>query len=403
MVINGFSNIYVVKCKGGKNMLRESLYKNRYKVIHILMSVLFVVIWISILLTLNQMQGSAAEISAYRERLTYLLNFLMVDSFILITSMLFWITSIKKKYQKNILIKDEKDRVIDAQQLELEKQKSLLYNMTTLYNQSIEYERLKSEFFSNISHELKTPLSVILGAIQLIDKGYFHELNRRKSDKHNKTIKQNCYRLIRLLNNILDMNKLDSGFIKICPVNCNIVYLIEEITQSVAPFAEQKGVSLEFDTEYEEIITGVDVDKIERIILNLLSNSIKFTPSGGKVSVTLKTISKKIFISVKDTGLGIPSDMQKSIFERFKQIGSTLTKDFEGTGIGLSLVKSFVELHNGTITVISEVNKGSEFIIELPITLASTDSENQVIEPKIQNKIIQAINIEFSDIYSIAS
>jgi two-component system, cell cycle sensor histidine kinase PleC len=396
-------SFYIVKCEGGKNMLRESLYKNRYKVIHILMSVFFVVIWISILLTLNQMQGSAAETSTYRVRLTYLLNFLMVDSFILITSMLFWITNIKKKYQKNILIKDEKDRVIDAQQLELEKQKSLLYNMTALYNQSIEYDRLKSEFFSNISHELKTPLTVILGAIQLIEKGYFHELNRRKSDKHNRTIKQNCYRLIRLLNNILDMNKLDSGFIKICPVNCNIVYLIEEITQSVAPFAEQKGVLLEFDTESEEIITGVDVDKIERIILNLLSNSIKFTPSGGKVSVTLKTISKKIFISVKDTGLGIPSDMQKSIFERFKQIGSTLTKDFEGTGIGLSLVKSFVELHNGTITVISEVNKGSEFIIELPITLASTDSENQVVEPKIHNKIIEAINIEFSDIYSIAS
>jgi two-component system, cell cycle sensor histidine kinase PleC len=384
-------------------MLRESLYKNRYKVIHILMSVFFVVIWISILLTLNQMQGSAAETSTYRVRLTYLLNFLMVDSFILITSMLFWITNIKKKYQKNILIKDEKDRVIDAQQLELEKQKSLLYNMTALYNQSIEYDRLKSEFFSNISHELKTPLTVILGAIQLIEKGYFHELNRRKSDKHNRTIKQNCYRLIRLLNNILDMNKLDSGFIKICPVNCNIVYLIEEITQSVAPFAEQKGVLLEFDTESEEIITGVDVDKIERIILNLLSNALKFTASGGKVSVSLNTISNKVFISVKDTGLGIPSDMQKSIFERFKQIGSTLTKDFEGTGIGLSLVKSFVELHNGTITVISEVNKGSEFIIELPITLASTDSENQVIEPKIQNKIIQAINIEFSDIYSIAS
>jgi two-component system, cell cycle sensor histidine kinase PleC len=167
--------------------------------------------------------------------------------------------------------------------------------------------------------------------------------------------------------------------------------------------SEQKGVLLEFDTESEEIITGVDVDKIERIILNLLSNALKFTASGGKVSVSLNTISNKVFISVKDTGLGIPTDMQKSIFERFKQIGSTLTKEFEGSGIGLSLVKSFVELHNGTINVMSEVNKGSEFIIELPITLASTDSENQVVEPKIHNKIIEAINIEFSDIYSIAS
>lgn len=384
-------------------MLRESLYKNRYKVINILMSVFFVIIWLSLLLTLNQMQGSATETSIYKERFTYLLYFLMVDSFILITSMLFWLTNIKKKHRKNILIKAEKDRVINAQQLELEKQKSLLYNMTVLYNQSIEYDRLKTEFFSNISHELKTPLSVILGAIQLIDKSYLHEPDCRKSDKHNRTIKQNCYRLIRLLNNILDINKLDSGFIKISPVNCNIVYLIEEITQSVVPFAEQKEVFLEFDTENEEIITGVDVDKIERIILNLLSNAIKFTAFGGKVTVCIKTISNKVLISVKDSGLGIPPDMQKSIFERFKQIGSTLTKDFEGSGIGLSLVKSFVELHNGTITVMSEVNKGSEFIIELPITLASTGSENQVVDPKIHNKIIEAINIEFSDIYSIAS
>lgn len=390
--------------KGGLKMFTTSHYKNRYRAIFISLSVLFVIAWIGLLLTFNLLpRASASEILVLKNKINLLLYFLMFDFLILTSSIISWHIKVKKINTENTPIISESEEVVSSLQIEFENQRQLLSTMTLQYNKAIEYDRIKTEFFSNISHELKTPLSVILGAIQLIDKSCSPESERRKSGKHHKTIRQNCYRLIRLINNILDITKMDSGFIKINPVNCNIVYLIEEITQSVAPFAEQKGIRLEFDTENEEILTAVDVDKIERIILNLLSNAIKFTASGGSVNVCISSMNAQVFISVKDSGLGIPEDMQKSIFERFKQVGSNLTRDFEGTGIGLSLVKSFVELHNGTIDVISEVNKGSEFIISLPIKLTSSNTDDLIETQKIQGKIIEAINIEFADIYSVAS
>jgi len=287
-------------------------------------------------------------------------------------------------------------------QRELEEKNELIRNLTSLYEKNIKSSSQKSEFFYNMSHELKTPLSVILGAIQLISQKYPLDGNdRRKSTRHLITIKQNCYRLLRLINNILDISRIDSGYIKTNMVNCNIVYLVEDITSSVIPYVEQKGLTLEFDTLEEEIITAVDVDKIERIILNLLSNAVKFTNPGGKITVKVAKKFNKVIIKVKDTGIGIPKNMQAAIFERYRQVKNGLTAEIEGSGIGLSIVKSFVALHNGVIKVRSKENKGSEFIISLPIQLCE---ENQWHDPNGQNsqsRIIEAINIEFSDIYSM--
>lgn len=296
----------------------------------------------------------------------------------------------------------EKETIIIEQQKAIEKQHFIESNLSTLYNEALEYNKIKTEFFSNISHELKTPLSVILGAVQLMGQKTMID-DRRKPNKHLKTIRQNCYRLVRLTNNLLDITRIDSGYIKMNLVNYNIVYLIEEITQSVAPYAEQKGLSLIFDTEEEEIIASVDIDKIERIILNLLSNAIKFTAPNGKVLVNIQKGDNTFCISVKDEGLGIPADMQNIIFERFRQCDNTLTRFPEGSGIGLSLVKSFVELHNGKIKLISEENKGSEFIIEFPIKLCEEPSATEKLEHNYRNRIIETIKIEFSDIYSTAS
>ncbi len=293
---------------------------------------------------------------------------------------------------------------ISSMQNELEKQNKLVANLTNMYNNIVEYDNFKTEFFSNISHELKTPLTVILGAIQLMNQKHSGiPQDRRNSGKHLHTIKQNCYRLLRLVNNVLDISRLDSGYIKLNKVNVNIVYLIEEITQSVIPYAEQKGLSLEFDTEYEEIITGVDIDKVERIVLNLLSNAIKFTPSGGKIWVNISYRNKKVFFSVKDTGLGIPENKFNIIFERFRHANTSLTREYEGSGIGLSLVKSFVELHNGTINVSSEENQGSEFVIELPVNVCESSRDNDCTSQNLQSRIVETLNIEFSDIYSAAS
>ncbi len=302
---------------------------------------------------------------------------------------------------KNIL--KQKDREIGIQQAEIKRQKELIENITSLYDDTLENEKFKTEFFSSVSHELKTPISIILGAIKLIDQSKSdHITEEKKAAKHFEAIKHNCYRLLRLINNILDITKIDSGFINIYPVNCNIVYLIEEITQSVAPYARNKNITLEFDTEDEEIFTAVDIDKIERIILNLLSNAIKFTPFGGIIKVNVGIAGDKVYISIKDTGLGIPQNKQSTIFERFKQVNSSLTREFEGSGIGLSLVKSFVSLHEGDIKLISEENKGSEFIIELPICSCEYNKMDNTYINNSQDKIIDAINIEFSDIYSIS-
>ncbi|WP_409069227.1 ATP-binding protein [Clostridium caseinilyticum] len=282
---------------------------------------------------------------------------------------------------------------VQVEKLEKDVQKNI-----ELLNESREYNKLITEFLSNISHELKTPLNVIFTAVQLLgfyEKDVNKDINYEKQDKYLKLIKQNCYRLMKLINNLLDTTKLDSGYLKLNLVNYNIVSLIEEITLSVASYAESKGINIIFDTDVEEKIIAVDPDKIERIILNLLSNAIKFTSPEGNIFVNIKDAGEHVHIHVKDTGVGIPSDKLESIFERFFQIDKTLKKNKEGTGIGLHLVKSFVEMHKGEVTINSELGKGTEFIIKLPAILCNEniESKNAVYEANIER-----INMEFSDI-----
>ncbi len=268
-----------------------------------------------------------------------------------------------------------------------------------LLNETREFNKMITEFFSNISHELKTPLNVIFSAVQVLNL-YINKNqgeNIEKQHKYLKVVKQNCYRLLKLINNLLDITRVDSGFLKLHAGRYNIVSVVEDITLSVVSYVESKGINLIFDTDVEEKVMNFDADKIERIILNLLSNSIKFTNSGGKIYVNMNDLGNSIIISVKDTGVGIPEDKMKMIFERFGQVDKTLRRNSEGTGIGLCLVKSFVEMHGGTIEVKSKLGEGSEFIIKLPeiITEQEPSEENSMYETNIER-----INIEFSDIYS---
>lgn len=261
-----------------------------------------------------------------------------------------------------------------------------------------EYDRIKNEFFANISHELRTPLNVILGTLQLLDihnqNGSNNDLNL---DKYIGLMKQNCYRLLRLVTNIIDITKIDAGYFDVNLESYNIVSIIEDITLSVSGYIEDKGLSLEFDTDTEEKIIKCDPDQMERIMLNLISNAVKFTKPGGKISVKLNDKGSSISISIKDTGIGIPEDKQGMIFERFRQVNKSLTRDHEGSGIGLSLVKSLVEIHGGTIYLVSEPGCGSEFIIELP-TNESYESHKKEQAAKVRH--IERIQVEFSDIYS---
>jgi len=266
-----------------------------------------------------------------------------------------------------------------------------------LLNETREMNKMITEFFSNISHELKTPLHVIFSAIQLLSlyNKTTEEESYNKQNEYLDVMKKNCYRLMRLINNILDMTILDSGFLKLNLKNYNIVSVVEDVTMSVATFAESKQINFVFDTEVEEKIMAFDSDKIERVILNLLSNAIKFTGDGGKIYVNVSDKRESISISIKDTGTGIPKDKLKTIFERFEQVDKTFRRDCEGAGIGLSLVKSLVEMHNGTIEVNSKYGEGSEFIINLPVVLL--DEECQKVKFEVGTNI-EMINLELSDI-----
>ncbi|SDJ97373.1 sensor histidine kinase [Natronincola ferrireducens] len=279
-------------------------------------------------------------------------------------------------------------------------QRHIQYKQQQL-KESIEYDKLKTEFFSNLSHEMRTPLNVIFGTVQLLDLQFQAHDPSKKMQKQMKVLKQNCYRMLKLINNLLDITKIDAGYFETGFENCNIVSIIEDITDSVIPYGENKGITFLFDTDIEEKIMAVDINGIERIMLNLLSNAIKFTDAGGSVNVNIYDKTEKIVIVIKDTGSGIPPDKLPFVFDRFRQANESLKKNHQGTGIGLSLVESLVKIHDGDIRVESEVDKGTSVFIELPVTLQKNLEETTASLEDIEENLVEKINIEFSDIYTI--
>ncbi|MCM0650863.1 ATP-binding protein [Clostridium swellfunianum] len=280
---------------------------------------------------------------------------------------------------------------------QVKKLKEDVKKSSELLNESREYNKLITEFISNISHELRTPLNVILSAVQLLNMGGVSNYPEDKTKKYLNSMKQNCYRLLKLVNNFIDISKIDSGYLELNLQNYNIVNMVEDITLSVADYVNEKGITLTFDTDTEEKIMACDFDKIERIMLNLLSNAIKFTNPGDSIFVNFTDEGEVVTISVKDTGIGIPYDKQEIIFERFRQVDKSFTRNHEGSGIGLALVKSLIEMHGGTIKLNSSIGEGSEFIITLPAAAVSYD---EFEEENSYESNVERIKIEFSDIYS---
>ena len=269
-------------------------------------------------------------------------------------------------------------------------------------NKAEETLKKEEEFFINITHELKTPLNVIFSANQLMDLYLRNDSifsNKDVIKRNNNMIRQNCYRLTKLINNIVDLSKIESGFLKLNLTNNNIVEVVENIVQSISEYIKNKGLSIIFYSDVEEKNIAFDVDKIERVVLNLISNAIKFTDEGTKIYINVLDKGEFIEISVKDYGIGIEKEHLNSIFNRFQQVDKTLSRNAEGSGIGLSLVKSIVEMHDGEISVESELGKGSKFRIKLPVKIVQ---QSKCIEQnKFLNNKIEMINVEFSDIYSI--
>lgn len=238
-----------------------------------------------------------------------------------------------------------------------------------LYDKVIQHERYKNNYFVNLSHELRTPLNVIASTEQLISKLNEAEENieKEKLSEYMKGIKGNSNRLLNLINNIIDTSKIDSGAFKISKQDCDIVYIVEETTLSLASLAEQRNISLIIDPEVEEKIISCDKYNIERCITNLVGNALKFTPEGGDIIVKINDYVSYVTISVKDNGIGIDKKYHKAIFDRFGQAYSQGSEEYGGSGLGLTLTNQIVELHNGSIEVISEPNEGAEFIITLPV------------------------------------
>ncbi|MCR8743809.1 ATP-binding protein [Romboutsia lituseburensis] len=270
---------------------------------------------------------------------------------------------------------------------------------------AVALESIKNEFFANMSHEFKTPLNIILGTMQLLTKNYSNNNivcnNNFDLEKYLKLIKQNSYRLLRLVNNLIDMTRIDNGYYEVRLGNHDIVKIVEDITLSVAQYIEGNGINLIFDTNYEEYIVACDPEKIERILLNLLSNSIKYTKQGGYIHVNLNIDKHNINISVKDNGEGIVEEKLPIIFNRFVQGNHILARPCEGSGIGLSLVKSLVEMHDGNIDVKSKVGLGTEFQFHIPNKKIDSDKYKSIIDASTEGNKIEKCNIEFSDIYGV--
>ena len=269
----------------------------------------------------------------------------------------------------------------------------LIFNM----DYDLEDNKLKLDFFVNISHELRTPVNLISSTIQLI------KLNLKNLSKEDANIiskyidimESNSMRLIRLINNLIDSTKIDSGFVKFTPINADIIKFVEDVCDSVVDYVDFNKMNLIFDTDREEEIVLFDPDIIERILLNLLSNAVKFNKVDGTIYVNLYTKDDEIRITVRDEGIGIPKEKLSSIFKRFEQLQTKNKIEKQGSGIGLYLVKSLVTLHGGNIKVESKVNEGSKFIVTIPKKVLE-NGEELVIDEK--EKANRKASIEFSDI-----
>ena len=266
-----------------------------------------------------------------------------------------------------------------------------------LYQMAKEREQLKTDFIANMSHELRTPLNIITSASMLLEMKSNKEETVSSEYILDKLshINQSSNRLRRLINNLIDISKFDSGFFECKCKNENIVYVVEDIVHEVVDYAKEKNIELIFDTEEEEIISFIDKEKIERVILNLLSNAIKFTNENGKIEVCMKSDDNFIYITIKDNGIGISKEKIDHIFQRFYQVDNLLSRGSEGSGIGLCIVDEIIRMHGGKINIESEINKGTTFEIVLNVSKSNfIDKE----EEKTDRNIKDIVKVEMSDI-----
>jgi signal transduction histidine kinase len=224
----------------------------------------------------------------------------------------------------------------------------------------------KSEFLANMSHELRTPLNAIIGFSEVLLERLFGELNE-KQDDYLKDIHSSGKHLLSLINDILDLSKVEAGRMELDLATFDLPSAISNAMTLIRERAQRHGIKLGLDTDPELGETVADERKFKQILLNLLTNAVKFTPDGGRIDVRARRDADNVIVAVQDTGIGIAPEDQAAVFEEFRQVGRHYTNKQEGTGLGLALTRKFVELHGGRIWVESEPGKGSTFTFTIPV------------------------------------
>ena len=231
-------------------------------------------------------------------------------------------------------------------------------------------DKLKDEFVSTVSHELRTPLSIIKEGLSLVLDEITGKINEKQKDVLT-TAKNNIDRLAQIINDLLDISKLEAGKVELQRGKINIAGIIEQIAQSFRPRFEEKGLELKLNVSSKEIFAYADKDKMIKVFTNLVSNALKFTEKGW-VEISVREKDKKLMCIVEDTGIGISRENLPKVFTKFQQFGRTPGPGIKGTGLGLSIVKGIIELHGGKIWLESVQGKGSRFIFTLPVYTAET-------------------------------
>ncbi|WP_253198021.1 sensor histidine kinase [Clostridium gasigenes] len=252
----------------------------------------------------------------------------------------------------------------------------------------------QEEFLLNITHDLRAHLSIILSVMQCIDCGNA-KVADEKAREYLKMIKRNSLKMLKLINNLIDTTKFQNNYYELNKTNIDIVSMIEGTINCIDKYAIQKNIHLIFDTNKEDCIMAVDPQVIDRIIMNLISNAIKFSCKDKNIYINLLINSEEVKISVKDEGPGISEDDKEKIFNRFYQVTKRKDSEQAGSGIGLDLVNYLTKAHGGSVILNSECGVGSEFIVTLPITKTN---EKEIISQSQSSKI-EMLEIEFSDIY----
>jgi len=258
---------------------------------------------------------------------------------------------------------------------------------------------LQEEFLLNISHDLRSPINVILSILQCFkyeDESDVNKIDASKRKEYRDIMRRNSLKIVKLIDNLIDVSKLEKNYFTLNKYNVEIINLIESTVTSIEKYAEQKNINIIFDTNMEECMCAVDPEAIDRIMMNLLSNAIKFSEANKNILVNVTVNEETINISVKDSGMGIKKEDQKIIFNRFIQAKSGEKSEFKGSRIRLDLVSYLCRAHGGDIKLVSNYGEGSNFIVTLPRVLVEVDNNDCMFKRRSR---IEQLEVEFSDIY----